>query len=214
MTTPPRQLLGQHVTQRVERLQEGLTNGLPLARKQAAILRRSITKQAGSEPEVFDLTLGGLPEELVGKGDKPSRGESIAHLCISLYALQMQSAKSPAHIRGIGLGTALRTYIRHEHIETVDESPIIRRIRALFTADDLDEAAQHLRGLIQQIRGTAGVGMDFGTLAQDLWQFSFPQSRDNVRLKWSRDLYSTATLPADSGTPSSNSIPEQEITKS
>lgn len=184
----PAQELRAHVTQQVTRLQERLQSGAPSALRDTANLRRAVGKPAGSVPDVYAITLAGLPERLEGAGNNPSRSENIAHLTVSLFALHAQSATRPVHQNGIGFGSALQKFVMTTGVETVDDSPLMRRIKALLTADTLDEISVHLRGLIQQLR-TESIPFDYGQLSEDLWWLSQEGHRNGVRLKWSRQLY-------------------------
>ncbi|MGV0398239.1 type I-E CRISPR-associated protein Cse2/CasB [Corynebacterium suicordis] len=198
----PSQKLKVHVTQQVTRLQEKLQGGAPSALRDAANLRRSVGKPAGSVPEVYGITLAGLSETLEGTGNNPSRGETIAHLAVSLFALHTQSATHPVHQNGIGFGSALQKFMMISGVETVDDNPLMRRVKALLTADTLDEISVHLRGLVQQLR-TESIPLDYGQLAEDLWWLSQEGHRNGVRLKWSRQLYSR---------PASNAVDEEKTT--
>lgn len=190
----PTQELKVHVAKQVTSLQEKLQSGAPSALRDTANLRRSLGKPAGSVPDVYGITLEGLPSFLEGIGNNPSRGETIAHLTISLFALHTQSASRPVHQLGIGLGSALQKFMLSSGIETVDDSPLMRRIKALLTADSLDEISVHLRGLIQQLR-TESIPLDYGQLAEDLWWLSQEGHRNGVRLNWSRQLYTRPIKP-------------------
>ena len=60
------------------------------ARAEMAKLRRSIGKAPGSVPDIWKMTLEDLPEELLGKGYAPSRGEWAVYTAIVLFALHQQ----------------------------------------------------------------------------------------------------------------------------
>ena len=198
----PSQELKVHVTQQVTRLQERLQGAAPSALRDAANLRRAVGKPAGSVPDVYGITLAGLSKTLEGTGNNPSRGETIAHLAVSLFALHTQSATHLAHQNGIGFGSALQKFMMISGVETVDDNPLMRRVKALLTADTLDEISVHLRGLVQQLR-TESIPFDYGQLAEDLWWLSQEGHRNGVRLKWSRQLYTR---------PTSNSVDEEKTT--
>ena len=102
------------VVGKIERLQAGLLDQQSsAARATAARLRRALGKPAGSVPEVWEVTLGGFPEDLVGKTDEPSAAEEAAHTALCLYALHQQSQVKRMHCSGWGLGRALRE-LHHE----------------------------------------------------------------------------------------------------
>lgn len=187
-TLSPQKALKNHVNRVVSRLQTMLNDGHPAARRDAAVLRRALNQPAGSVPEAFACTLSELPEDLVGTTDSPSRGESIAHVTICLFAMHAQAATQFPQQPSISFGTALQHFIHASGTDNVEESPLMKRIQALLTSDSFEECTYHLRSLIQQMRA-ADIGFNYGELAEDLWWFCTPSTRNSVRLKWSRDIY-------------------------
>lgn len=152
-----------------------------------AKLRRGIGEKPGSMPELWDVTLDGLPEILTCKGDSPTYGEWAVHTSLTLYALHQQGKDIKGQCmskEGETLGVSLRKLIKNEE----DEKRIKRRFDAAATSDSLDEFSHHLRGLIQILR-TQDVPLDYPALAEDLYWFQFPEARDSVRLRWGRDFY-------------------------
>lgn len=182
--------LARYVVGKVERIQAGLVDQQSSAAKAtAARLRRALTRPAGSVPEVWEITLGGLPENLIGHGDVPSPAEQAAHTALCLFAVHQQSRSERMHQSGWGLGRSLR--ILHQRTggsDALDSGPLIRRFNALSTADSLEEMLWHLRGLITQLRAE-GIPLDYGRLVRDLYSYSVPEYRDAVRLRWGRDFY-------------------------
>lgn len=181
-------LLTNHVRSKVSTLQHGITQQhSPAAGAAAAKLRRGVTRLPGSVPEIWEHTLGGLPECLVGRGDAPSDAETAAHLAVCLYALHQQSQSGPMHVTGVGLGTAVRRMIAANGGD-LSTSPTVRRFDALSTSTSSRELHVHLRHLITQLR-SAGIGLDYARLAADLYRFAHPPFRDSVRLGWGRGFY-------------------------
>ncbi|WP_432418595.1 type I-E CRISPR-associated protein Cse2/CasB [Corynebacterium breve] len=190
MNDSPSEQLAQHVARKVGGLQKRLLSNDPSARGELAVLRRAVTKTAGSVPEAYGSTLSDLPDALVGRTDEPSRAEAIAHSVIALFSVHAQSSSEAVHVPGVGLGEAVRRLAYATGGDSVDGHPILRRFHALMTADSFGETSHHLRGLIQQLKAER-IPLDYAQLATDLWFFSQPRSRDSVRLRWSRDLYRT-----------------------
>ena len=81
------------------------------ARGRLAVLRRSAGSTALEHPltmqEVLDSLDPGLSAEDLGTQDTPSPSESAAFDAMTLFALHMQSAVTPAHVRGRSFGTAM-----------------------------------------------------------------------------------------------------------
>jgi CRISPR system Cascade subunit CasB len=71
-------------------------NGLSGNKNESAVkatlakLRRGIGKAPGSNPELWEATLEGIPEALIGKNGGPSYGEWAVHTALTLYATHQQ----------------------------------------------------------------------------------------------------------------------------
>jgi CRISPR system Cascade subunit CasB len=163
-----------------------------------AKLRRGIGKAPGSMPEIWGVTMDGMPEELVAKGDNPTYGEWAAHTALTLYALHQQGKDIKGqcmNMEGAALGASLNRLIKDE----ADEIKVKRRFDAAATSDDLGEFAHHLRGLVQLLKAQ-GIPLDYPALAEDLYRFQFPEVRDSVRLNWGRDFYRMTKPKSESDT--------------
>lgn len=182
------------ITQLQNRLLSGGDSG---ATRAAAQLRRSIGRPAGSDPELWDITMSNMPSGLVGRGDDPSPAESAVHLALCLYATAQQSSSEPAHLAKRNLGEAISRLVYALGEE--DDGPVRRRFAALVTSASPEELARHLRSIVPRLRG-AGIAMDYAGLAADLYRFSDPTTRDAVRLRWGRSAVGRRGLPVDKGT--------------
>lgn len=176
--------LNDFVTQRVQKLQSSYLRGESGATASLARLRRAISDEPGTNPVVWQETLG-LPAQFVGQGDDPSRAERAVHYAITLYAIHQQSQGKSMHHKGYGLGRAARQLGKDGG---ASEQAVLRRFQALGTATSLAEAATHARGLVTQFRG-AGIPLDYGKLAAEFVQFQDPRQIASVRLNWGRDYY-------------------------
>ncbi len=152
-----------------------------------AKLRRGIGKAPGSVPEIWNITMEAMPEELVSDSDRPTYGEWAVHTALTLYAMHQQGKdiKSQCmNLEGATLGTSLKKMIKDE----TDEIRVKRRFDAAATSEDLGEISHHMRGLIQLLKAQ-GIPLDYPALAEDLYRFQFPEVKDAVRLNWGRDFY-------------------------
>ncbi len=159
-------------------------------RAMLAKLRRGIGKPPGSMPELWPVTLDGLPEALQGTSSSPSKGEWAVHTALTLFALHQQGKelKGKAMFReGESLGVSLRQLA----MIYGDEARVKRRFDAAATAQSPEEFSNHLRGLIQLLKAE-DVPLDYAALAEDLYWFQFPEAKDGVRLRWGRDFYHTS----------------------
>jgi CRISPR system Cascade subunit CasB len=203
-TTAPRwQLIRNHVTSRVIRLQSGALSANPglqsAARADLAELRRASADDP-SDPRVWALTLEGLPINLVGTpdSDQPTAAELAVHSALVLFASHAQSMTTERHIRGQRLGLALRALAGDDRAN----EGVIRRFQAFATATAWRPRIGHLRGLVSLMR-SGGVGLDYGAVAADLYRSQTPDGLRRARLQWGRDFYrvSPPTPTADTDTP-------------
>lgn len=176
-----------------------------------ARLRRGVTRTPGTVPDIWEDTIGVVPERLRGRNDAPSEAENATHAAITLWALHQQSKSEPMHrherFRGRDLGAAVRDLRRARHADGTDIDPVLRRFQALATATTYAETLQHLRGLVTLLRD-AGITADYGQLAADLYLLQAPDGAATVRLRWARSLHSagrdttaTETGPAHATAP-------------
>lgn len=179
--------LGQALSSRIVRLQTSYLRESPAARADLARLRRGLGKPAGSVPDIWELTIGGLPDELTWNRDEPSRAEQAAHAALTLYAAHQQSLTVPAHVPGISFGLAIG-HLAHGDAHSAEA--VTRRFLAVATAESIDELLTHVRGLVTQLRAQRQ-GLDYARLADDLLGLLTPGRKQSVRLAWGRAFYRT-----------------------
>lgn len=200
-----RQAVITHTARKLNVLSSGISSGTSTSKAHLARLRRAVNEAPGAVPEVWGITLGDLPAQLVGRTDVPSPGETAVHNALALFAVQQQGKSEFMHRQWQGLGSAVREYILSNDPQGGfdEDSPILRRFNALSTSDSVDELLWHLRSLITQLRDSS-VHLDFAELAANVYDFHYPEARDRVRLSWGRQLYTTPrqTAPTNSTTSS------------
>ena len=188
--------LERAVAARVGSLQGGAIRGTAPTAARLARLRRALTADPGSDPDVWADTIGVLPAELLGRHDEPSQAEQAVHAAMTLYALHQQAQANPMHVPGQSLGRAVQRLRRMTgEDQEPDAGPVLRRFHVLATATSFGETLHHLRGLVTVLRGEH-LGLDYGRLAVDLRRLQSPQAAPAVRLRWGRDLYRSAAKPA------------------
>lgn len=84
-----------------------------------------------------------------------------------------------------------------------------RRFDAVVTSASFAELTHHLRGLVGQMR-SADVGLDYGMLAQNLWDFQQPGRADSVRRQWARQYYHHEPTDPPGGQPVTDTPEEQQ----
>jgi len=182
------------IQEKIERL---LTEG-PWSRAMLAKLRRGIGKQPGELPELFEILLGDMPEELYGKGDEPSYPVWAIYTALTLFALHQQgkdrTMSAGGKIEGKNTGNSLGAAVGYLVQQDKEREPAIkRRFDAVSTANEFTEFAHHARGLIQLLRA-GDIALDYPRFAVDLYWYQFDDIRNRIRLRWGEDYYRIAQL--------------------
>lgn len=185
-------IVKKYVAERIVLLQKmGNTNG---GKAMLASLRRGIGKAPGEIPELWGMLFEGFPEEGMSSGKGPTREEWAVYTALTLFALHQQGhdvEKECMHIPKVSLGRAVRSLSSPGEEETLDR--VRRKFNIAATSTDIRELSHHLRGLIQMMR-TKGIGMDYVSLAKDLYLFQFISSLPRVQLRWGEDFYKNTTV--------------------
>lgn len=154
---------------------------------QLAELRRGVGKEPGDMPALWGAFLEGIPEELVSVSGTASPAEWSIYTALTLFALHQQGHDpntDPMHQKGNSFGRAVAGIATSED----EEKRILRRFNMIATSTERTETAHHLRGMIQLL-GAAGISLDYGALAEDLYWYQFLNSQAKVRLRWGQDFY-------------------------
>jgi len=163
------------------------------SRAMLAKLRRGIGKQPGELPELFEVFLEGMPEEMYGKDGKPSYAEWAIYTALTLFALHQQGKDRPMSVAsnpednviGNSLGAAVGHLVRRDK----EREPAIRkRFDAVATANEFAELAHHARGLVQLLRAE-DIPLDYPRFAEELYWYQFDEVRNRIRLRWGEDYY-------------------------
>lgn len=166
------------------------SNNESMVRATLAKLRRGIGKPPGSQPDLWNITLNGLPETLMSKSGEATRGEWAVHTALTLYALHQQGKNLKEHCmnqEGISLGAAVRKLVNSNRD---NEEAVRRRFLSAVVSDSFEKFCWLLRGVIQLLK-TKNIPLDYPMLTEDLYWFQFPDWQDSVRLKWGQDFYRT-----------------------
>jgi len=168
-----------------------------------AKLRRGIGKQPGELPELLEVFLEGMPEEMYGKDGKPSYAEWAIYTALTLFALHQQGKDHPMsiagnaekNVAGNSLGAAAGQLVRRDMER---ESAIKRRFDAIATANDFTELAYHARGLLNLLRAE-DIPLDYPRLAEDLYWYQFDEKKNRIRLRWGEDYYRNIQFYVENG---------------
>lgn len=165
-----------------------------------ASLRRGAGREPGSVPEMWPFLHPTDDERYVHPGsdmwDLPAQ-DVAEHHALVLFGIHQQSVRRPVHVKGVGVGAALRAL---RWSDRFSQEAVDRRFHAMITAESMGELTHHLRGLVRQLKTLPQVqALDYGRLEDDLAAWQDPYRRDRVRRRWGRDYHSLAR-PTDDAT--------------
>lgn len=160
----------------------------PSARALRAQLRGALSREAGSVPELWDLTLDDRAGYL---GDEPTRGEKAVHGALTLWALHQGSNTKPMHDtseRPRSFASAIRVMAEGQSGDKrAEETPIYRRFSSAVQAPTFEGLLVHLRSLISQLEA-AEIPCDYAQLGADLFTWQDPRRRTSVMRNWGRQF--------------------------
>ncbi|MCL1803017.1 MAG: type I-E CRISPR-associated protein Cse2/CasB [Eubacteriaceae bacterium] len=170
-----------------------------------AMLRRGAGKKVAECPDVWDITLGYLPD-----GDMSyyqlSCAENAIFTALVLFSIHQQGKTDSVSAENTSIGKAVRAIC----VPDDNESSIRKRFNAFATAATLDELAFHARGLVELIKKSGT--LDYPNFAVDLfWHQISAESREQTRMRWGRDFYAGANQPDDNESNNQEVKSEQSI---
>lgn len=168
-----------------------LQNDSQWSKAMLAKLRRGVGKDPSETPDIWEITIGNMPEELIGyegTGDFVANEAEIAiHTVLTLYSVHQQGNSASVNSPGRSFASAVRGLISPDKS---NEESIKRRFDAMITSDSLLELSTHARGLIQLMKASDFVKtFDYSTFAKDLYKYQYYDGRMEVRLRWGLDFY-------------------------
>lgn len=158
--------------------------GAPEAGAQLAALRRGLSREPGSVPELWPYYRVIVPDKEAARGN-PGPRLTAEHAALTLFGIHQQSQKEPMHKPEMPLGTALRALRKHERNSA---AAVDRRVNAMATATDVTELIAHLRGLVTRLRGIKQP-LDYTQLVEDIHAWQEPDRRSRVRRRWGSQYY-------------------------
>ena len=152
-----------------------------------ARLRRGVGRDPGDLPEIWEITLAELPEELSSRDGKATRAELAIHTALTLFALHQQGKTESVNSKGISFGRMARSLVAHDKS---NEQTVKRRFDAALTSKDFFEFSRHARSLILLSKSNPNdCGLDYPRFAKDLFLYQNPDFRISVMLKWGQDFW-------------------------
>lgn len=172
----------------VTTLQAGYRGDLPRAVGTLARLRRGAGKTPAQAPELYGLTGAELIFQKLSRQPTPAEAEAAEmamFLAVTLYALHQQSSPGQnMHRAGVELGAAVRAIMPHGEI---DET-LRQRFVQVGTATGVDVLAYRLREIVSLLRRQSQP-LDYGLLAQQLYQAQLPDGMSRVRQSWGHSFH-------------------------
>ena len=152
------------------------------ARQTLAKLRYGIGKAPGEVPELFEVTLGGLPERLAGSG-VPSVAEWAIYTVLTMYALNKTAMdENPHKDSGDSFGQAVRKLVL---IDGSSDKLIKTRYCAAITASDMPGFSFHAAGLVKRFKSNIPtIRLDYPQFAVDLCKLFTGDTRKEALYKW------------------------------
>ena len=157
-----------------------------------ARLRRSVGKEFGAMPEVFEYV---LPEQPFCEYEQQETQIELAlYTALTLYAVHQQG-KDTCVSKGLDDSddaTCNKNTFGHaiQRLSEASSNPkgVIRRLNQIMTSNDLIELSIHARGLISLLKQN-NIPLDYPLLAVDLYHFQQTEMRKKVILSWGKDYY-------------------------
>lgn len=166
--------------------------------EELAALRRGARREAGSVPEMWPFYESVIEEKhLTGHHTdwQPPINLQAEHHALTLFGVHQQSQSQPMHVRDVGVGDAI---LALRESQRFSEEALDRRFAQAATATSLNELAQHLRGLISQLRVRGNPQpLDYTRLMKDLNDWCWPQSQSRVRRRWGGQYHRWARREPD-----------------
>lgn len=160
-----------------------------------ARLRRGVGKSPGEMPELYGIFLKDMPEILWNRDGQVTRAEWSCYICLTLYAVHQQGNMNQiqnVHTDcKVSVGKALRRMVSVQCKEKADnnaEERGMQKLQMLITSKDMEEFSYHLRNIIRLLKSN-GVALNYIKLAEDIYNFQFPESKKQVSLAWGQDFY-------------------------
>jgi CRISPR system Cascade subunit CasB len=150
------------------------------SRAKMARLRRACGKELKDCPDIWEIIMDDLPEDMPTALNHDSYELNSRFLALTLFALHQSNS------HGSSLGEAMRMVAPPGDEKTAS---LRKRFNQVVVSKDYAALSYHLRGLVKLLKAK-DVGLDFALLAKDLYDWQFGgNSRQNVVLRWGLQYY-------------------------
>lgn len=179
-TNTTKKSVGQVTMRIIHQLENSENSAAILAR-----LRNSIGKPLSDAGDVWPFLFANMPAEFLSKNGKETKEESAVFTALQMYAMCMQGSSSVVSDSSYkySIGASLRSGRKTDGSEALD-----RRFNAMIIANTYAGMTHHLRQLLRIVKSKGGMTVNFGRLANDLydWQRGYKRS---VCFCWVLDYY-------------------------
>ncbi|MCX4744807.1 type I-E CRISPR-associated protein Cse2/CasB [Kitasatospora sp. NBC_01287] len=197
-------LVGTAVEPHIRELQRGYREDRADAVSAVARIRRGAGRSVAEAVDLWGVTgMERLYQEQALRGAAAEEAENAFHAAITLWALHQQAHReSGMHRRGgWQLGGAVR---RLMPTNDIDEAVRMRFVR-LGSSSSFDLLSQRLREIVLLLRRGDGIPLDYGVLADQLFQWQRPDGRTAVRRAWGHSFHAAWSGDQASATGTSES---------
>ena len=183
----------------VERTIQWYADNAFLARSRLTLLQRGAGKEPGELPEVYGSVIRSMPKGFIGEGGYASKEEWACYTALTLFALHQQGKdieKDCVHTpKYVSIGTATNR-LKGTTDDANEDERLMKRIRQIVSANDISGVAWHLRSMVQMYK-KAWIRVNYRILAEDLYEWQFPEGKQKVSLKWGQDYNRTVKEEED-----------------
>lgn len=146
-----------------------------------AELRRTVGRSLMSARDVWPFLYKILPADICHGDTAPTDKEEAIYSALQIYALCMQGSHTvtPDSTYKLSIGGSLRA----GKTDTLD-----KRFATLLIANDYDVLIRYLRQMIQIVKNTNTITINYPCLAQDLYRIRLGNISAVLR-KWALDYY-------------------------
>lgn len=156
-----------------------------------ANLRNSISKPYSQSIDVFSVLYEYIPESFISSNKNLSFEEKAILTSLQIFAIHQQGNSQSVLIdtdkddsKHKNMGFSLKALRIDDNVKSTD-----RRFNTMITADTFEEFTFHLRQLVNLLKSRTEQKVNYAKLAQDLYFFQIPTTRENVKLSWAKQYY-------------------------
>ena len=170
-----------------------MSNSLETSSTKATLsnLRNSISKPYSQSINVFYIIYEYMPESFINSNNNLSYEERAILTSLQLYAIHQQGNSQSVLVddnekenKYKNIAYSLKALRIDDNVKSTD-----RRFNTMITANTFEEFTFHLRQLVNLLKSRTDQKVNYAKLAQDLYYFQIPNTREGVKLSWAKEYY-------------------------